>query len=133
MEFLQAEHLDAGSSLVTTLKNGKRVVFKKDIKASFPKTKQRLYEFSREHPDVLESYREYLERIEKEGLAAQITPDDEQIIAHALIDALHAIPPGNSTASDYHNLIIGILEFLFYTQLLLFCDLYYLLNFELQI
>lgn len=117
VEFLQAEHLNAGSSLVTTLRSGRRRVYKKDIKAAYPKTKQRLYEFSLNHPEVLATYREHIERIEQEGLSAQLSTEDEYILADALIEALDSIPPGNNTANDYHNLIIGILEFLFFPNL----------------
>lgn len=118
VEYLQAEHLNAGFSLVTTLKSGRRRVYKKDIKAAYPKTKQRLYEFSRAHPEILDTYKEHLERVEKEGLSAQVSSEDEGIIAEALIEALVSIPPGNNSANDYHNLIIGILEFLFFPGLL---------------
>ncbi|MBT3177821.1 MAG: hypothetical protein HN339_12880 [Desulfobacula sp.] len=118
IEYLQTEHLTAGSSLVTTLKNGKKRVYKKDLKAAYPKTKQRLYEFSREHPEVLETYREHLERAEKEDLSSALSSEDEQILAEVLIEALKSIQPGNKMASDFHNLVIGLMEFLFFPNLL---------------
>ena len=64
LDYLQAEALTAGSSLVHTLKNGRRVVYKKDIEAQFRCTKENLFRFSREHPDVLQEYREELIELE---------------------------------------------------------------------
>ena len=37
--YLQAEHLDAGTALVHVLKNGRRVVYKKDLKEQYPYSK----------------------------------------------------------------------------------------------
>jgi hypothetical protein len=54
LSYLQAEHLDANTSLVRTFKNGSRRVYKKDIEAIFPGTKENLFRFSREHPEVLQ-------------------------------------------------------------------------------
>ena len=47
LEYLQAEHVQAGSSLVRSFKNGVRWVAKKDLKEKFPCTKLFLYEFSK--------------------------------------------------------------------------------------
>jgi hypothetical protein len=118
LNFLQAEALEAGSSLVRALKNGKRIVCKKDLKSSYPCTKDFLYRFSKDHPEVLVAYREDLARLEQSGKGTFVENGVEEIIAIALIEALRAIPPGNATASDYHRLMIGIIEFLFFPQLL---------------
>jgi len=40
------------------------------------------------------------------------------VIAQALINSLGAIPPGDRTASDYHNLMIGVSEFVFFPSLM---------------
>lgn len=60
LEYLQAEHLEAGSSLVTVLKNGNRRVTKKDLESRYPLSKEFLFQFSEEHPEVLERYKESL-------------------------------------------------------------------------
>jgi hypothetical protein len=60
LNYLQQEHLNAGSGLVQTLKNGKRRVTKKSLREEHPKSKDWLREFSEQHPDVLKQYREYL-------------------------------------------------------------------------
>jgi hypothetical protein len=118
LEYLRAEALTASSSLVQTLKNGRQVVRKKDLKRQYPFSKQFLYDFSRAHPEVLARYREDLAQIERRDRRAEVDPVDEATIAAALIAALPAIPPGNEYASDYHNLIIGAVEFLFFPQLI---------------
>jgi hypothetical protein len=117
LKYLQAEHLSANSSLVRTLKNRRRVVYKKDVKATFPCTKENLYRFSRENPQVLQGYRGWLEQLEASGLASVVDPEDESTIAAILAIALGSIPAGNAHASQYHYLMIGIVEFLFFPNL----------------
>lgn len=119
LEYLRAEHLDANSSLVHTFKSGRKTVYKKDLEASFPGTKENLYRFSREHPDVLGEYREHLRKIERSERASVVEPPDERWIADALSAALDSIPPGGDTANTYHNLMIGIVEFLFFPSLIM--------------
>ncbi len=117
VDYLQAEHLNANSSLVYTLRSGERRVYKKDVKAQFRCTKENLFEFSRRHPNVLNRYRKKLEALEARGPAADVSPAEERIIAKSLATALRATQPGSPQASEYHNLMIGIVEFLFYPDL----------------
>lgn len=117
LDFLQAEELRAGTSLVRTLQNQKRVVYKKDIEAKHPCSKQFLYEFSKDHPNVLQQYRAYLEEMERRGHDSVVEDEDEAIIAAALGEALAAIKPGSTNASEYHRLMVGALEFIFFPSL----------------
>jgi len=117
LDYLQAEALSTGSSLVRALKNGKRVVYKSDLEKQFPCTKGFLYEFSRAHPEVLERYRDHLTNWERRG-GSEIRDEDEPVIANALIEVLKSISKGNKQASEYHAVMIGVLEFLFFPQLL---------------
>lgn len=118
LSYLQAEHLNANDSLVHTLKDKTKVVYKKEVARTFPCTKNNLYKFSEDHPEVLQRYRNYLTELEKKWANHPIDPEDERKIATLLSDALSSIPVGNETASDYHNLMIGIVEFLFFPNLL---------------
>jgi hypothetical protein len=118
LEYLRAEALNSASGLVHLLKNGRAVVRSKELKRAFPFSKRFLYEFSRTHPEVLARYREDLAQVERRDLRAEVDPVDEGTIAEALMAALPAIPPGNEHASEYHNLIIGAVEFLFFPQLI---------------
>ena len=114
LNYLQAQHLAAGSNLVHALKNGNRKVYKKELEARYPCTKDYLFQFSKDHPKVLAKYREHLVQLEKRGPRGIVEEEDEPGLAGALSAALAAIPAGNAHASDYHKLMIGILEFIFF-------------------
>ena len=116
LTFLQAEHLEAGSSLVHVFKNGRATVFKKDLRTRFPGTKEYLFRFSKDNPTVLKKYREELERLEAEK-DSEVDQEDEKLLAEMLAQALEAIPAGSADASTYHSLIVGIVEFVFFPNL----------------
>jgi len=118
LDYLQSEALHAVSGLVHVLKNGKRVVYKKELKKEYPCTKEFLYQFSRQHPDVLERYRALLVSMEAKGTLAGVGVDAEKVIAEALSTALSSIPTGGENAGQYHSLMVGVLEFLFFPALL---------------
>jgi len=118
LAYLQTEHLSASSSLVRTLKNRKKVVYKKDLKAEYPFSKEFLFEFSKKNPDVLAKYRNALGELEKNHREIIVDSKDEAVLADSLIIALDNIPPGSEYASSYHNLMIGIVEFIFFPYLI---------------
>jgi hypothetical protein len=95
-----------------------RHVTKKDLKERYPFSKEALYRFTKEHPEVLESYKK-LER--KEQAISNQNLDDKFDVAafcDAVSAALRAIGPGSSSATQFHNLMIGALEFIFYPHLI---------------
>lgn len=114
---LQQEYLNAGQALVTVLKNGRRRVYKKDVKERHPMAKDHLADFANQHPQVLEQY--------KRLAGAKGALDDEDIYrgfdeglyAIRLVDELRQIRPGNPSANSYHNFCIGALTFIFYPTL----------------
>lgn len=119
LEYLQVEHINAGSSLVRFFKDGTPWVAKKDLMESYPCSKEFLYEFSKQHPEVLAEYREKLKSAETDGKAKDIDQfESEPEIAGALATILRAIPGGNPDAYTYHNAMIGILELIFFPSLL---------------
>ena len=118
LNFLQVENLSAGSSLVRTLKSGKQKVYKKDLKAKYPFSKEFLFEFSKCNPQVLKKYRQELDRIEKEHTEINEGSDEEFMLAESLVAAINSIPPGSDYASTYHNLMVGVLEFIFFPFLI---------------
>ncbi len=118
IEFLQSEHLSANSALVHTLRSGEKRVYKKDVKEINPFIKNDLAEFVRKNPRVLSEYKKL-----KGARGAMDARDfdeafDERIFAGALSEALRAIRPGNDEAGNYHAIMIGILEFLFFPSLI---------------
>lgn len=117
LDFLQAEHLAAGSALVHALKNGRRRVYKKDLEALHPLSKEFLYEFAKQHPEVLAQYREQLAQMENREPNVVVDELDESVLAASLRAALNSIPPGGARASDYHKLMVGALELIFFPAL----------------
>ncbi|NNH19683.1 Uncharacterised protein [Bordetella trematum] len=118
LNYLRAEALSAGSSLVRALKNGKRVVYKKDLQAEFPCSKEFLFEFSQKRPEVLEDYRESLKRLHAKGQKSLLSTEDQAEVAAALRQSLRNIPVGTDAATQYHRLMIGVVEMVFYPQLI---------------
>lgn len=120
LNYLQAEHLNAGTSLVKVLKNGKRKVLKKDLKKEYPCTKEFLYDFSESNTQVLVNYKNSLPQrslglSDKQIEEKQTRP--KKIDIRNLIKKLNRIKPGHTNASKYHKEIIGILEGIFHPSL----------------
>ncbi len=118
LEYLQQEHIDANSSLVKLLKNGEKKVYKKDLKneEEYKLSKKFLYEFSNEHPEVLEQYTNSVSRDIKPITDTEIEirhPEPKKIDYSELKEKLRAIPTGKKDASNYHNVMVGILEAIF--------------------
>jgi len=119
LNYLRGEELrNPLSRLVKTLRNGRRKVYKKDLETEYPRTKKFLYEFSQSHPEVLREYREFLADAERRGTSSDVDGPNEAVIAQALIAALRAIPPGDRSATEYHKLMIGVNEFIFFPHLM---------------
>ena len=118
LEFLQAEHLRQDTSLVETLRSGAKRVTKKLLQEIHPLAKNFLAEFTENHPEVLRRYRAFLgvpEAVRNDELAADF---DETVFARALHDQLAEIPTGNDNAARFHDFMKGVLEFIFYPDLI---------------
>lgn len=116
LNFLASEHLSAGDALVETLKNGRRKVFKKELKKRYPLNKEFLYEFSEQHPEVLERYKASLPDLPEPLTDEQIEDRQEEpreLEIDQMIVQLARIPVGSNSASDYHNFILGALTAVF--------------------
>jgi len=125
LNFLQEEQLSACSSLVRTLRDGtKRPPTKKSLKALHPLSKSYLYEFSKDHPEVLKRYKESKnynpKEISVDDLFLFIAQEEktEQFDFGGLAKKLEAIPAGNESASQFHDCIVGILTAIFYPSLI---------------
>jgi hypothetical protein len=93
-------------------------VYKKDIAARHPLAKGFLYDFSKEHPEVLTGFREWLAAEESRRTTSDVDDEDEAFIADALVQALRNITAGSERASEYHRFMIGAVEFIFFPNLL---------------
>lgn len=118
LEFLQDHHLNAQSSLVETLKNGRQRVTKKSLKELHPISKDFLSDFAQEHPEVLLNYKRQASSVPELENSDFDSNFNQNSLCSSLIDALSAIDMGNSQAHKYHSLITGILEFIFYPHLI---------------
>src|SRR5262249_27376944 len=74
--------------------------------------------FIEEHPEVLKEYRAKLEKAELETSQTLEPRETEPDVAQALAAALKTIPPGDEGASEYHSLMVGAVEFIFYPHLI---------------
>lgn len=116
LEFLQNEHLRMRSALVQRRKNGAQFVTKNSLKEMNPLSKEFLRRFTIEHPEVLEQFKD---KVNINSLAnLEITDINIRPIITDLIVRLRGIPAGNNDASAFHQLIIGILEIIFYPNLI---------------
>ncbi len=123
LEFLQAEHLSANTSLVHVLKNGKRRVTKKDVAQENPLSKEMLFRFAEEHPEVLKAYKEsaynniaVLRDEDIEGQQRQQKGVDIQ----AILTKLDQLKSGHEDASKFHDAVFGAMHAIFYPQLRMF-------------
>lgn len=121
LNFLQQEGIDSGSSLIKLLRDGTPKIYKKDLKEQHPLSKNFIFEFTKNHPEVLELYRRDLKHacpVKDEELHEIFREDfDERVFASALLRRLQEIPKGPKSASDYHNFMIGVLQFIFFPML----------------
>lgn len=123
LEFLREEHRRADDALVTTIRNRKgeitrKEVLKKTVNAHYPTDKDFLAQFSKDHPNVIEQYRESLKLA---GSRIPILSDEdigEADLARYLARELATIPAGRPSADLYHNLMVGIISFLFFPDLI---------------
>lgn len=120
LEFLQAENLRADTSLVELLKNGRRRVTKKSLQKKHPLTKDFLFQFSEDNPQVLQDYKEHArtqssfltdEELERAQHASRLLDID------SIIGKLREIQSGPNDAFPYSKVIQGALEAIFYPQL----------------
>ncbi len=118
VEYLQREYLSAGAALVQTFKDGTPYVTKISVKTNHPFIKDDLAGFVRDHPEVLERYKNLKGAegsLETEDLDIEF---DEGPFARALIERIQEIPSGSDHATEYHSVVTGVCTFLFYPQLI---------------
>lgn len=116
LNFLQNEHLQMNSVLIQRRKDGTPFVTKKDIKEETPFSKEFLREFTTRNPQVLQNFKRDTETNSLSNL--ELSDINVEELATHLIDELNIIPAGNTDATRYHRLIVGILELLFYPHLI---------------
>lgn len=104
LEFLRAEHEHAGDALASILKNGRIVVRIGDLKKKFPMSTDFLYKFSKDHPKVLDKYKDELRRTAKRKETPTLQPNKKVLTAIDRASILSDIKTGNDDASNFHKL-----------------------------
>jgi len=124
--YIRDDQLRTNGTLVEVIKTKKkppqRKVFKKRIKEKHPLTKPFLAEFSSDHPEEYRKFRASLDRHAAVGVRSLMEVRggtfDETGFCLGLIDALSRVPTGRRHANDYHHLMLGIITYLFYPDLI---------------
>lgn len=123
MNFLQNEHLLFNSKLVQRRKDKNRTKFvtKKDIKEDVGNEiiadKNWIASFTEKHPEVFKEFKEKTASKIKPVKNEDIVSENLSEICEYLISKLKEIPSGKKHANEYHDLIMGILELIFYPSL----------------
>lgn len=125
LNFLQEQNIRDNTPLVQkyTNKKGKTRIWvtKKSIREKEYEEGRRLDKdwavtFTEKNPKIFNDFNEQMKKIKVDS---KINTEgiDEQTIAAFLKQKLLSIKPGRDSAAEYHNLITGILELLFYPNL----------------
>jgi len=118
LNFLQNENLRLQTSLVRKYKNGEEYVTKKSVVDHEEIIdKEYLAKFTEQHPEVFADFKLRTSKKLSHLDGAVLDNLDAKSICEHLMSKLTSIPPGTANASNYHNLIVGILELLLYPNL----------------
>lgn len=119
LEFLQNEHLRMGSVLVQYRADDTAFVTKKSIVEIEPAySKDYLATFVQGHAKVFANFRKEAGKKQRSLRDVDLTTADLPEVLKHLKNEIHRIQPGNAHASEYHRLVVGILEISFYPQLM---------------
>jgi len=117
IEFLRAEHQHAGDSLASVLKNGKVIVRIADLKEKYPLRADFLYEFSKQHPNILEKYKSELRRTANSKTRPILETKRKILNATERLDILNSIKSGNDDANNFHKISFDNLIYIFEDRL----------------
>lgn len=118
LNFLQHENLQLHTSLVRKYKSGEEYVTKKSIREKEGvMDKEYLARFTEQHPEVFADFKRQTAKKLSHVDGAVLDNLNLQAVCEYLARKLAEIPSGTANASNYHNLIIGIFELLFYPNL----------------
>lgn len=117
LEVIERELISAGDSLVQTLKNGRRRVTKRAMRADprFAPSKEFISHFILRHPNSIEAYRgELRERFAPTDPAiwsGKSDKDDPEV--ESALSLLETLTPGRQDDNAFHETVFKLLQFLF--------------------
>lgn len=118
--FLREAEIDAGSSLVETLRDGRVRVTNRALIAKYGIGKRAVERLSREHPEVLDRYRAAKAQNVRAPIShAQLSEltNTPPIDWDALLAAVKSLRRGAANATTYHRAVEALLTPLFYPAL----------------
>ena len=104
IEFLRAEHQHAGDSLASVLRNGKVVVRISHLKEKYPLKVEFLYEFSKQHPAILEKYKSELRKTANNKTKVVLETKRKILNSTERLQILSSTKPGNDDANNFHKI-----------------------------
>jgi hypothetical protein len=118
LNFLRDEHLRLQTSLVQKRKNGEEYVTKKSvIEHEDMMDKEYLARFTEQHPEIFSDFKTQTSKKISHVDGCVLDQIDAASVCNHLKWKLASTPTGTANASDYHNLIVGVLELLLYPNL----------------
>jgi len=120
LPFLQHEHLRMNTALVRVRRKGKvKYVTKKSvIDYEAPPDKEYLASFTEKHPEVFKDFRAKTVSQLASLSNTDLSKESLNEVIDYLIDKIGKIAVGNASASVFHRTMVGVLELLFYPDLI---------------
>jgi hypothetical protein len=118
LEYLQNDFQSLRPVLIQERKDGTKYVTKKHLKKEYPFDRRFLLEFTQKHPEIFREFRDKAKDDYKTTDNNEIHFCDIPPLCKSLVNHLRVIPAGSDCASQYHHLIAGILELIFYPHLI---------------
>ena len=117
LTYLQNDLRQLNPVLIRRRKNGQVWVAKKDLKEVYPYSKQFLLEFTERHPRIFQNFKQYSRQMSRYIQNDELSSCDIPFLVRSLMQQLQQMPAGDENATNYHRLIAGIMELIFYPQL----------------
>lgn len=120
LEYLRETELSANTELVYLLKDGRKRVNKKDLSKKYGYGKSAIVRETRNHPEILDRYREDKRRRYRPPMEHEAIADSEGTPApdwDVLLAALTETPKGAAAYSKYEKAVESLLSALFYPSL----------------
>ena len=121
LNYFQNEQLRLNGPLVQRRKNKSRYVTKKSIRDEIIKAvnidKEWLAKFTVDHPEVFQNFKKKTKAKIKAVHNSEIVISSLAELCVFLIERLKEIPVGKGNATEYHRVMVGIMELLFYPSL----------------
>lgn len=118
LNYYRNKHLQMNDILVKKRKSGEKIVTKKDLEKQYPYSKDFLIEFTKRHPEIFEDFKSKTKKITKPLDNEFLETINLNMLIDKIIEKLEKLNTGDKDANDYHKLIFGILELMFYPDLI---------------